>query len=196
MSSDDANNKHEALIEALKARAAALGGGHMVCYEQEGTSPELREQFWSRVVDSESASTTDLIKELKAIGVELPAPEELDDDALHRALWKVIDALGTLHVYLNHTDHLSDRELYTKLLRETLPEEMDALDANDNSAWHIDIVGSGSFEDIALFLKYYADEEVRERWRGDFADDAMPEPEEPPFDRDTHLARLVRQNEP
>ena len=71
-------------------------------------------------------------------------------------LWKIIEALDTLHVYLDQTDNLSDRELYTKLLRETLPEEMDALDGDDNSAWHIDMLGGCSPEDIALFLNYYS----------------------------------------
>ena len=34
-----------------------------------------------------------------SMGVELPEAEGLDDEAFHQALWKVIQALGTLHVY-------------------------------------------------------------------------------------------------
>lgn len=186
MATDDRNNEQEARIEALKAQAAALGGGHMA-YEEAGLSPELREQFWRRVIDAETAPTTTLVKELNGIGVELPDPEGLDDAALHEVLWKVIQALGTLHVYLDQTDHLSDRELYTKLLRETLPEEMDALDGDDNTACHIDILGGWSLEDVALFLKYYAGEEQREHWRRNNPEIEMPQHEDPPYDRDSHL---------
>ena len=187
MTIDDTDDEREALIEELQAQAAALGGERMRSYESEGLTPELREQFWRRVMNTESAPTTDLVKELKAIGVELPEPDGLDDDALHAALWKIIDALGTLHVYLDQTDHLSDRELYTKLLRETLPEEMDALDGDENSSWHIDMLGCCSREDIALFLKYYADEEQREFWRRRNPEDVLPEHVNPPYDRDSRL---------
>lgn len=187
MANDDRNDEHEALIADLKAQAAALAGGHMTFCEEDGMSPELREQFWRRVVAAETAPTTDLVTELKAIGVELPEPDGLDDETLHQALWTVIHALATLHVYLDQTDHLSDRELYTKLLRETLPEEMDALDGGDNSAWHIDILGGWSLEDVALFLKYYATEEQRDHWRRDSPDLEMPEHEDPPYDRDRDL---------
>jgi len=185
MASDDGNNEREAQIEALKAHAAALAGGHMVAYENEAMTSDLREQFWRRVIDAETAPTTTLVDELNAIGVERPEPEGLDDAALHQALWQVILALGTLRVYLDGTDHLSDRELYTKLLRETLPEEMEALDSDDNTACRIDILGGWSLEGVALFLKYYADEEEREHWRRDIPD--MPEHEDPPYDRDRRL---------
>ena len=187
MASDDRDDQHEALIADLKAQAAALAGGHMASCEEDGMSPELREQFWRRVVAAETARTTDLVTELKAIGVELPEPEGLDDETLHQTLWNVIHALETLHVYLDQTDHLSDRELYTKLLRETLPEEMDALDADDGGAWHIDILGGWSLEDVALFLKYYASDEEREHWRQDIPDVEMPEHQDPPYDRDRNL---------
>ena len=159
----------------------------MLAHEPESMSPELREQFWRCVIDAETAPTTTLVNELNEIGVKLPEPDGLDDAALHQALWKVIQALGTLHVYLDRTDHLSDRELYTKLLRETLLEEMDALDGDDNTAWHIDILGGWSLEDVALFLKYYADEQEREHWRRDFPEIEMPEREDPPCDRDSPL---------
>lgn len=187
MASDNGDDEREALIEALKAQASTLGGELMMSHEQEGLPAELREQFWRRVVDTETAPTTDLVKELAAFGVELPDPEGLDDDAVHAALWRIIEALGTLHVYLDQTDHLSDRELYTKLLRDTLPEEMDALDADENSAWHIDMLGGCSVEDIALYLKYYADEEQRNHWRRDVPEVAMPEHVDPPYDRDSRL---------
>lgn len=61
---------------------------------------------------------------------------------------------------------------------------------DESSAWHIDLTGSGSEEDTYLYLKYYADEEARQRWAADFPDDEMPEHAEPLFDRDRYLPQV------
>jgi hypothetical protein len=58
---------------------------------------------------------------------------------------------------------------------------------DEYSAWRIDLIGSGSEEDIYLWMKYYADEETRRQWKSDFPDYEMPEHEDPPYDRDRHL---------
>ena len=176
---------HDEIIERLKAQAAAAG--RMVVHESEGMAPSLHERFWPRSVDFETAGTTDLLKELKAVGVDVPAPDTLNDEALHAALWVTIEALGRMHIYLDETDHLSDRELYTLLWSEVLPEEMPALDPDEGSAWHIDILGGCSEQDIALRLKHYADEATRQHWRSDFPDYDMPDHVDPPYDRDRYL---------
>src|SRR5205809_3714979 len=139
MGSRDSDSHHDELIERLQAEAAAAIDGPMVVYESDALTPQVQEQFWREVVAFENAGTTDLIKELTAIGVALPEPHGLDDAAIHDALWKVIEALTKLSVFLHFTDHLSDRELYIHLLREILPEEMASLDTEENSAWHIDV---------------------------------------------------------
>jgi hypothetical protein len=72
------------------------------------------------------------------------------------------------------------------VLRELLPEEMPALDVDESSAWHIDVLG---YDKPELCLKYYADEKTRESWRIDFSDDPIPPREDPPYDRDSHLPR-------
>lgn len=184
MPTNGRGNEHDELIERLKAQAAAAAACRMVVYESDGITPDVQERFWRNVVDFETAATTDLAKELNAIGVELPEPSDLDDVALHKALWRVIEGLATLRVFLDQTDHLSDRELYTKLLRELLPEEMPELNIDASSAWHIDVLG---YDKPELYLKYYADEKTRESWRIDFPDDPIPAREAPPHDRDSHL---------
>jgi hypothetical protein len=145
---------------------------------------DAQEQFWRTVVDFERAATTDLATELNVISVELPEPDGLDDAGLHEALWRVIEGLARLRVFLDQTDHLSDRDLYTKLVRELLPEEMPALDLDASAAWHIDVLGDDNPE---LYLKYYADEETRAYWRMEFPDLFIPAGENPPHDRDRHL---------
>jgi hypothetical protein len=186
MPTNDRGNERDELIECLKAQTAAAADGRMVAYESDGLTPDVQEQFWRTVVDVETAETTDLAKELNAIGVELPEPDDLDDVALHKALWRVIEGLARLRVFLDQTDHLSDRELYTQLLRELLPEEMPALAVDGSSAWHIDVLG---FDNPELYLKYYADEKTRGFWRIDFPDDPIPVREDPPYERDSHLPR-------
>jgi hypothetical protein len=135
------SNDHDEIIEHLKAQAAAAVGSRMVVHESEDMDPSLREEFWGQVVEFEAAGTTDLTRELKAVGVDVPAPDSLDDEALHSALWAIIEALGRVGVYLDQTDHLSDGELYTVLWGQLLPEEMPALDNRDGSSWHVNILG-------------------------------------------------------
>ena len=154
----------------------------MFVWESDGLTPDVKERFWQNVVDFETAATTDLVKELSAIGVALPEPDDLNDVALHETLWRIVAGLARLRVFLHHTDHLSDRELYTRLVRELLPQEMPAID--ESSAWHIDVLG---YDEPALYLKYYADENTREFWRIDFPGDPIPAHEDPPFQRDVHL---------
>jgi hypothetical protein len=181
------SNDHDEVIEHLKAQAAAAVDGRMVVHESEGMDPSLREEFWRHVVEFETAGTTNLVKELKTVGVAVPDPDSLNDEALHSALWATIEALGRMRVYLDHTDHLSDRELYTLLWGQLLPEEMPALDHGDGSAWHVDVLGGCSEEDFALYLKHYADEDTRQHWRSSFPDYDLADHVDPPYERDRYL---------
>ena len=163
-----------------------LSHGKMSSSDTSNLPLDVQESFWRRVVETEEAPTTTLTRELEALGVPLPAPDSLDDEQTQSALWIVIDALSGLHVYLEQTDHLSDRELYRLLIDELLPEEMDALgDGN----WHMPILGGCSLADLQLYLKYYADTKFREFWKLDFPDDDIPAHVDPPYDRDQHLPR-------
>jgi len=184
---DDRDDTHEERIRQLKA-AVAAAGGPIRAANTGGLPPDVEEQFWRRILAFETSGTTTLVKELSAIGVELPEPDDLDDVSLRAALWTIIEALATLHVYLHSTDHLSDRELYTRLVRELLPEEMDALDTEGGWTWHLDVLGDDQYE---LYLKYYADEATRESERIDFPDAPIPAHEDPPYRRDRDLPRAL-----
>jgi hypothetical protein len=159
----------------------------MHVFESEDCPVELREQFWEQVVAYEEAEWTTHFDELVEAGMVLPVPDELDDAQLSLKLGEVIQGLALLHCYLYNTDHLSDRELYEQLWHEALREEGPHMPVNEDSAWHVDLVGSGSDEDIAIYLRYYADEDERNRWAKDWPDDPIPEHQEPPYDRDRHL---------
>src|SRR5207247_5150013 len=79
MPTNDRSNEPDELIERLKAQAAAAADGRMVAYESDGLTPDLQEQFWRNVVAFETAGSTDVTKELDAIGVKLLEPDDLDD---------------------------------------------------------------------------------------------------------------------
>lgn len=130
-------------------------------------------------------------------GVALPPPDELDDSRITAKLWEVIHALAGLGAFLHSTNHLSDRELYAELWGDLLREPAVVMPGRADYAWHIDLLGSGSEEDMYLHHKYYADEEERRRWLEEWPKDVMPEHEDPPFDRDRLLPQAEdRTDEP
>ncbi len=145
---------------------------------------EMQERLGENLVAFEEATSFD---QLVQGGMELPAPEELDDSQLNAKLWEVIRSLAMLRTFLYSTDHLSDRELYEELWHEVLREETPDMPVNEDSACHIDLVSSGSELDNKLYLRYYADEEDRCHWAKDWPNDTMPEHEALPYDRDRHL---------
>jgi hypothetical protein len=130
--------------------------------------------------------TTPFKRLLKA-GVALPPVEEMDDAALSAKLQEVVRALAEMTTYLDSTDHLSDRELYVWLWKEGLREGGPILPPGWNNV--IDVLGSGSEEDVQLRHRFYADDEERERWMKNFPDYKMPQRQKPPYDRDRHLPK-------
>lgn len=188
----DGENRSEDLIEdrieELKRRADELSGGQMEMSEFDDCPAEVEEAFWENVVAYEEASWTTNFEQLEKAGISLPAPDSLDDAALTEKLWEVIRALALLRVFVEITNHLSDRELYTHLWTKSLREDAMVLPANSDAAWHLPMLGE-SDEDQQIYLKYYADERERQHWHAEFPEDPMPEHEDPPYDRDRLLPK-------
>ena len=174
-------------IDELNRQADELAGGETLAWKSDYLSPEMEEEFLQNIEAYESASWTTHYQQLEEAGVELPDPETMDDEKLTAKLWEVIEALARMRAFLSSTNHLSDRELYAELSSDVLREETKAMVLDEYSAWRIDLIGSGSEEDIYLWMKYYADEETRRQWMKDWPDYEMPEHEKPPYDRDGHL---------
>ena len=151
--------------------------------------PEIEDAFIKQVEAFENAPDTTHFAELLKQGVFMPEPDNLDDKQLHEKLWEVINILAEMRVFLNNTNHLSDRELYTYLLHDSLQEFTQILPPEMELNCHIDICGSGSDEDIDIYYKYYANEKDKKYWTKDFPDYKMPEHEEPLYDRDEKLPR-------
>lgn len=176
-------------IEALKRRAEELCGGQMEVTDLDDSPAEVEEAFWNHVVEYEEAPWTTHFQQLENAGVSLPPPESVKDEELTAKLWEIIQKLALLHVFIEQTDHLSDRELYTHLWTDSLREETKALPMDANSAWHIQLLSGGSEEDNLLYLKYYADDDFRRHWHEDFPEDPIPSHEDPGYDRDRLLPK-------
>lgn len=111
--------------------------------------------------------------------LELPPPASLADDELHELLWDVIGKLAAQRIVLAWTDHLSDRELYSVLLRDVLPAEEKRIDRVDRIVeWRF----VDEIDDAETWLRYYATVAERRRWASETG--FVPPDQEPaPFPR-------------
>lgn len=149
---------------------------------------EIRAAFEAQVEAYHAAKPVALLDTLRDGGYAVIAPDQLADADLPKAIAKLAEGLALLRVYLESTDHLSDRELYEKLLGEVLVDEVVIFPKDPHFALHLDMIGSGSEEDAEIYLRYYADDESRDRWAKEFGT-TLPPKEAPPFDRDRHLPK-------
>ena len=174
----------EERIAKLRAELEKLGGSTTTL---ESMPADMEEEFLRHVLEYETAEPISLMTLLGNSGLQVPAPDTIDDDTLKTKLKELIQRMAQFGAYLLHTNHLSDRELYNYLYNDGLREEAVLFPENPSYAYMIDLTGSGSDEDNQVYLKYYADEEHRRQWAHDWPDDPLPDHEDPPFDRDRFL---------
>jgi len=181
----------EERIERLKARAQELANGTFISFSCNSCPLDVQEEFWRRVVESAESPLTTHAKVLEKSGFVLTPPSQLNDEEVTRKLWQLIVRLAEMNCYLSHTDHLSDRDLYTQLVQETLQEEVEEalLRPNPDACYHYDLIGSGSEEDIQIMLRFYSSRDEREQWHLDFPDDLIPPMSMPPYNRDRLLPK-------
>src|SRR5262245_7861986 len=122
---DDASLRER--IEDLERKVNELAGGRMSSWKSDELTPEIHEEFLRNIIEYETAPWTTHQQQLQEAGIELPSPEDLDDEQLKAKLWEVIEVLAKLRVFLQCTNHLSDRELYAELWGDLLLEEVKAV---------------------------------------------------------------------
>jgi hypothetical protein len=176
-------------IEDLKQRARDISGGEMVEGGEQPLPLEVQHQFWKNVVDFESAPRKIRREILAEDGFHALCEEGLSDTELSTQLWLLIHALAARRMYLECTNHLSDRALYKLLIEQVLEEETEVLppEAEWNCRICIHEYGAPGDEDgTDIYLRFYADEETRAQWLEQFSGDIPPHAELP-YDRDRHL---------
>ena len=182
----------EKRIDTRGRRAEPAGRSHPAAppacrASRERSATALERRF--REIDALDAvgSTTSDFRRLLDAGVDLPDPAEVADGEIAAKLWEVIGALAALRVYLDSTNHLSDRALYGALWTTVLRQEVEMLD--ERAVWHVDLISGGGEDATRLYLKHYAGERERRQWAKEFPDDLIPDHADPPFDRDRKLPK-------
>ena len=177
----------EERIRKLKQRLEELYGAPPTTFEAAEAPPELHEQFWRNVVEYEEREMG-LLPSISLPPLEFPDPGGLTDDELNGLLWRKIAELAERRIFLEQTDHLSDRELYSVLCSPEM-KELSTQAVPENGIVGFDILGGYSEEDIELYLRYHADDLDRDLWQADWPDDRIPAKETPPFQRDAKLPK-------
>jgi hypothetical protein len=118
--------EREAAIDRLMLNAS--GRGH-----------HADRAFWAMIYDFEHAPRTTNLAQLKAIGIDVPPSGELADDELSLQLAAIIEGLGRLGVYLTNTNHLTDRQMYERLAKDVLEEEIPDIVGDAGTAEWVDL---------------------------------------------------------
>ncbi len=190
MKESDYNSREEyvkARIAFLREKMKDLEDILDYCADEDEPEEELA--FLEHIYVMESQPSVTHAHQLIAAGVSLPPPDDLSDTALHDKLWEIIHKLAELRVFIDNTNHLTDRELYERLWTETLNEFTWDMSNALNGAMHIDMCGSGSEEDTADWLSYYACEEDRQDWLASYPADPLPPVKKAKTDRDDAMPR-------
>jgi hypothetical protein len=188
MKESDFNSREEfvkARIAYLRDKMKDLEDILDYCADEDDPEEELA--FLEHIYVMESQPSVTHAHQLIAAGVSLPPPDELSDTELHDKLWEIIHKLAELRVFLENTNHLEDRTLYERLWTETLNEFTWDMSNALNGAMHIDMCGSGSEEDTADWLSFYASDEDRRDWFESYPNDSLPPKKPPLVDRDAAL---------
>ncbi|MDR3688691.1 MAG: hypothetical protein P4L46_04870 [Fimbriimonas sp.] len=127
-------------------------------------------------------SQTTLFLELEKCGWTPEDPDTLSDEDLSRSLTDLIWSLGDLQVFIEDTDHLSDRELYNELL-DYCDEQTVCFVGIPDAATHWSPIGSYGPEDVQIWLRYYASPERRAEHVVECPNEPLPPSEIPPYPR-------------
>lgn len=176
-------------INELTEQAREMGLIDEFTYMNPDSPPGIHEEFLKYIIDYESMPLSCHFWQLEDAGIELPAPESMDDQTLLAKLWEVIRKLAEFDCFLERTDHLSDRELYEHLWHDALCEATVIMPPGSGWRGHLDMIGGCSGKDLEIMHRYYEDEEDRAFWLKRFPEDVLPPREKPPFDRDRHLPK-------
>jgi hypothetical protein len=149
------------------------------------TTPNLEAQLAALKPENWTPPAEQLAEE----NIPLLPPAEITDETLAPILWELLHNLSLRGFYVQHTDHLSDRELYAELSEQGLPDPAHLRGRNPRGGWFHDILGSWGDEEMQLWLRFYADDEERANHAREWPRDPIPPKEKPCASRDWRLPK-------
>jgi hypothetical protein len=170
----------------LEEKIRELGGIMPVASNDNTSGEELA--FLEYVLAWEKGPFATHCEWLARHGLVFAPPEELRGRALTVELWRMIAALAVACVFLYHTNHLSEAELYARLWHEVLDGSAPDFARTTDDARHWDFADAGSNgEDV--WLTFYATEKEKSEWLGDIPGTVLPRHRMPPYLRDHRLPK-------
>ncbi len=170
--------------DQLRRKIEELGGLVGGSEGEEVSEAEL--SFLERVVAWETGPRSSHRDWLRRAGQTFIPPAELAGSRLEQELWRLIHALAAARVFLYHTNHLDDAQLYQQLWTDVLPVECPDSARTPDDACHWDFADPGSDEE-QTWLRFYATPAERQEWVMDFPATKLPESCRPPHRRDHRL---------
>ncbi|MSR70159.1 MAG: hypothetical protein EXS17_07430 [Phycisphaerales bacterium] len=146
--------------------------------------------YWTLIYDFEHAPMTTNLVQLQEAGINPVCAFLLNEDELIEALGQVIATLGDLGIFLLHTNHLTDRELYARLVDFILVEPVRDLPPDAGVHEFIDLIGGGGATERELFQRHYATPSERAQFREERGYSVAQEA--PVSDRDCRLPKPAR----
>lgn len=131
-----------------------------------------------------------ILQILRVRGLALPPASSLSDTRVAERLHALIEELAEYDVYLRHTDHLTDRQLYRKLTEGLLNRQDPRF---GDTGWILDFLEPRDEVRTRIYLRHYASEPERQDWLSRHPDSGLP-----PFDpaQDRRDSRLPRKGDP
>ena len=169
--------------EKLAEQIRAMGG--IVPRAKGDDVSEIELTFLRRVVAWETGTCSTHREWLARRGLIFAPPGGLRGPLLTAELGRLLQGLAEARVFLYHTNHLSDAELYAVLWNKVLDESAPDFARTPDDGCHCDLAEAGA-GDEGTWLTFYASEEERREWARDFPDIVLPARRFPPHRRD-HL---------
>lgn len=129
------------------------------------------------------------LKLLQRQGVTLLPPDEHTDETIGAGLWELLHELACCGFFVLHTDHLTDRELYAALWKDSLREPAMLPGRCQTAAWYHDFIGGNCDADEQLRWRYYATDAQRAEALRENPRMVLPPREKPVANRDWRLPK-------
>lgn len=116
-------------------------------------------------------------------------PDEITDEALPSILWELLHHLSRVGVYLRHSDHLDDRELYEDLWKRVLRQPAKLPVGRHHRGWCHDLFGKLNDERREVWLRFLATDDERAERAKRSPGYPLPVKETPAWRRDWRLPK-------